>query len=71
MEQLIASRTGIDSKKINSVLSLLNDGATIPFIARYRKEATGSLDEIQIEKIEKEKNQLLYLKKEKKPFLKD
>ncbi|WEG74304.1 Tex family protein [Vagococcus intermedius] len=38
-------------KQIKMVLSLLNDGNTVPFIARYRKEMTGSLDEVQIRKI--------------------
>jgi protein Tex len=38
----------IHVSKIRSVRALLTDGATVPFIARYRKEATGSLDEVQI-----------------------
>ena len=42
----------ISEKQINAVLDLLSDGATIPFIARYRKEATGALDENQIKSIE-------------------
>ena len=42
----------ISEKQINAVLDLLSEGATIPFIARYRKEATGALDENQIKSIE-------------------
>ena len=42
---------GISVSRINSVLSLLEDGNTIPFIARYRKEATGNMDEEFIKKI--------------------
>lgn len=44
----------ISKEKIEVVLNLLNDGATVPFIARYRKEQTGALDENQIREIEKE-----------------
>ena len=42
----------IDKKRINAVLKLLEEGATIPFIARYRKDATGALDEESIRLIE-------------------
>ena len=43
----------ITKKQINAVLSLLEQGNTVPFIARYRKEATGGLDEDQIRNIDK------------------
>ena len=42
----------ITPKQVKTVLNLLEDGNTIPFIARYRKEATGALDEEIIRKIE-------------------
>lgn len=42
---MIAAILGISEKQIGQTLSLLNDGATIPFISRYRKEMTGGLDE--------------------------
>ena len=48
----LASELNIKVKQIEAVLSLLSEGATIPFIARYRKEATGALDENEIAKIE-------------------
>ena len=47
----IASDLGISDKQVVTVLDLLSDGNTIPFIARYRKEATGALDEESIKKI--------------------
>ena len=47
----IANDLNITEKQVNTVLSLLNEGNTIPFIARYRKEATGALDEEVIKKI--------------------
>lgn len=48
----IASNLNIKSNQIVAVLKLLEDGNTVPFIARYRKEATGALDEEQIRNIE-------------------
>ena len=50
----LVSKLEIKKNQIEAVLKLLNDGCTIPFIARYRKEATGALDENQINEIEKE-----------------
>lgn len=47
----ISKELGVKSKQVEMVLTLLQDGNTIPFIARYRKEATGALDEEQIRKI--------------------
>ena len=44
----IAETTGIREAQIQAVAGLLEEGATVPFIARYRKEATGSLDEVEI-----------------------
>ena len=48
----IAQNLGIEERQVNVVLSLLEDGNTIPFIARYRKEATGALDEEEIRAIQ-------------------
>ena len=50
----IAANQQIKESQINVVLDLLGEGNTVPFIARYRKEMTGSLDEEQIRAIEKE-----------------
>ena len=48
----LATEINIKQKQIEAVLKLLEEGSTIPFIARYRKEATGALDENVIQKIE-------------------
>lgn len=48
----IAPLTGIPARKVEAVIDLLESGATIPFIARYRKEATGELDEVEIAEIQ-------------------
>ena len=57
------------SKQITTVLTLLNEGNTVPFIARYRKEMTGSLDEVQIREIEERYHYLQNLKKRKEEVL--
>ena len=47
----ISQDLGVTLKQIDTVLSLTAEGATIPFIARYRKDMTGSLDEVAIKAI--------------------
>lgn len=49
---ILAKSLGLDPKRIENVLDLLEEGATIPFIARYRKEASGNMNEDQIKTIE-------------------
>lgn len=49
---MIAKELTVSPKQVSTVIALLKDGNTVPFIARYRKEATGSLDEVQIKAIE-------------------
>ena len=66
---MISSALNIAVKQISSTLSLLSDGATIPFISRYRKEATGGLDEVQIENIKELYDKLCDLKKRKETIL--
>ncbi len=51
---VIAQKLNIAEKSINAVLDLLAEGATIPFIARYRKDITGAMDEVQIQQIQDE-----------------
>ena len=51
LEQRTAARLGLNDRSVAATLDLLNGGATVPFIARYRKEATGQLDEVQIGQI--------------------
>lgn len=48
MTELVTRRTGLASRAVAGCVKLLEEGNTVPFIARYRKEMTGSLDEIQI-----------------------
>lgn len=67
--RLIADTLNIPGKKIENTVGLLTGGATIPFIARYRKEVTGSLDEIQIADIQKELKKLEELEKRKDSIL--
>ena len=50
---LIAAELSIKPQQVKSTANLLSEGATIPFISRYRKEMTGSLDEVQVESIAK------------------
>ena len=50
--QRIAGGLSINMKQVSSVVGLLADGSTVPFIARYRKEQTGSLDEVQVRDID-------------------
>lgn len=52
--KVISDRIGIEYVKVRTVLDLLEEGNTIPFIARYRKEMTGGLDEVELFNIEKE-----------------
>lgn len=66
----IAQELGIAYQQVNTTIQLLDDGATIPFIARYRKEMTGSLDEVQIAAIRDRINQLKELEKRKEAILK-
>ena len=52
MMQRIAKETNVRPQQAQQVINLLEEGNTVPFIARYRKEATGSLDEVQIKAVE-------------------
>lgn len=59
----IAKALGLPEKQVSNTLELLDSGATIPFIARYRKEATGTLDEVQITQIRDMKERLVEIDK--------
>lgn len=56
--QPIARKLSLGISQVEAVLSLFADGATIPFIARYRKDRTGNLDEVQIQQIQDESKML-------------
>ena len=60
----------LGSQSVSAVLTLLNEGCTIPFISRYRKERTGNLDEVQITNISELYNRLKELGKRKETILK-
>lgn len=66
----IADELGIKVKQVNDTVELLDDGATVPFISRYRKEVTGSLDEVQVASIRDRIQQLRDLEKRKDAILK-
>jgi len=68
--KLIASNLQISQQSVKNTLDLLSEGSTIPFIARYRKESTGSLDEVEIADIQKEWKRLEELDKRKEAILK-
>ena len=68
--KMIASALNIAERQVNNTLSLLNGGATIPFISRYRKEATGGLDEVQIGEIKERYDKLTDIAKRKETILK-
>src|SRR5690606_1983350 len=66
----IASELSLTEKQVKATVSLLDEGATVPFISRYRKEMTGSLDEVQVTAIRDRLQQLLELEKRREAILK-
>jgi len=69
-EITIANELSISEKQVRTTIQLLEEGATVPFISRYRKEMTGSLDEVQITNIRDRSQQLKDLDKRKEAVLK-
>ena len=67
---IISSRIGVAATQVAATIALLNENATIPFIARYRKERTGSLDEVQINQIAEEYHRFLEIDERKATILK-
>ncbi len=66
---LLAQELGIPERSVAAVIALLEEGATVPFIARYRKERTGGLDEVQIRAIEERRAYLLELEERRRAVL--
>ena len=62
---VIAKNLNIREQQVDNTLQLLSDGATIPFISRYRKERTGGLNEVQIQEIQIQSEKLAELEKRK------
>ena len=69
MYQLIAKDVAIKPNQAEAVIKLLDEGNTVPFIARYRKEATGSLDEVQIKAVEDRYHYIQQLEQRKEEVL--
>ncbi len=67
--ELISLSLGIKESSIRNTIELLEEGATIPFISRYRKERTGSLDEVQVADIQKMSKKLTELELRKESIL--
>lgn len=65
----IAKSLSISAKQVNATVELLDEGGTVPFISRYRKEATGSLDEVQIMNIKNELDRLRELERRRDAIL--
>jgi len=59
VNQKIADELAVSLQKVNAAVALLDEGATVPFIARYRKEVTGGLDDIQLRLLDE---RLIYLR---------
>lgn len=70
ISEFIHRENSIAIKQIEATLNLLEQGCTIPFISRYRKDKTGGLDEVKIEEIEKLKNLFLNIESRKETIVK-
>ena len=68
--QIIAETQRLKSSSISAVIKLLDEGNTIPFLARYRKEATGGLDEVQLRSIQEELKRLRAMDERRETILK-
>lgn len=68
--QIISKETGLPSSHVENTLKLLDEGSTVPFISRYRKEMTGALDEVQVADIKERYEKLQELQKRKETILK-
>jgi uncharacterized protein len=69
-EAIISKNLNIQERQVANTLKLLAEGATVPFISRYRKEMTGSLDEVSIQAIQEQFEKLTELQKRKESVLK-
>ncbi|CAN2254038.1 Tex family protein [Bacillus vallismortis] len=69
LKQQIAKEIGLSQKHVESVIRLLEDGNTVPFIARYRKEQTGSMDEVQIQTISERWQYIQHLNQRKEEVI--
>ncbi len=65
----IAEELGVKRQQVQAAVDLLDGGATVPFVARYRKEATGSLDDTQLRTLEERLRYLRELEERRKVIL--
>ena len=70
LHKKIADLLKIDTKQVSATVELLDEGGTVPFISRYRKEATGSLDEVQVAQVRDEVERLRQLEQRRESVLK-
>ncbi len=68
--KVVAAELGVREQQVEATINLLDEGATIPFISRYRKEVTGTLDEVQVGAIRDRITQLRELDKRREAILK-
>ncbi len=68
--KLVAQTTGITDRNVKNTIELLEGGATVPFISRYRKEATGNLDEVQITAVKEQLQKLKDVDKRRETIVK-
>jgi uncharacterized protein len=68
--KIIAAELAVAEKQVTATVALLDEGATVPFISRYRKELTGSLDEVQVANVRDRVQQLRELDKRREAILK-
>src|SRR6478735_6575448 len=66
---VLATELNLPRASVSAVVQLLAESATVPFIARYRKEATGGLDEVQIRNIEERRTYLVEMEARRKSIL--
>lgn len=67
---IIAKTLGLGERQVANTIQLLSEGATIPFISRYRKEATGGLDEVQVAAVQQQNDRLTELVRRREYILK-
>jgi uncharacterized protein len=70
IKEIIAQNLNLNTIQVSNTISLLDEGATVPFISRYRKERTGSLNEVQIMAIKEQNKKFVELEKRKETILK-
>lgn len=70
IHQIISAELQLQLNHVNNTIELLNEGATVPFISRYRKELTGTMDEVNVALVKERYEKLLEIQKRKEAILK-